>query len=334
MSKKRKVENVEGVVWGEAVENEAKKINNFLSSQSEKQIEKTVQSKLMVLTGTSWMAHLLLKELVNNSVELGMDMEDMKEWVEWPGYEDDHDQSAIESQNAAVEIEGGQKPKIEILKYDKGKKGKRKDPKQRTLDQFLFLKPSKQHKASPELKADHPGGGVVPWSEEVPWLDEAQLEKEFRLDVTRRLKLTHRQGKRLELVDEERVAGTAQDRHEKQLDRSIYLDSEAKMRTTRTEESDEGQLMPSVSAISKVILFESPHTRKASVKTETVAQLISKFGKSTHFAQSSESSTFTPKRKVPPILCELEVEPITTPDRSRQCQCSSTVGSPAKRLRR
>ena len=44
MSKKRKVENVEGVVWGEAVENEAKKINNFLSSQSEKQIEKIVQS--------------------------------------------------------------------------------------------------------------------------------------------------------------------------------------------------------------------------------------------------------------------------------------------------
>ena len=81
MSKKRKVENVEGVVWGEAVENEAKKINNFLSSQSEKQTDKTVQSKLMVLTGTSWMAHLLVKELINNSVELAMDMEDIKEWL-------------------------------------------------------------------------------------------------------------------------------------------------------------------------------------------------------------------------------------------------------------
>ena len=102
----------------------------------------------------------------------------------------------------------------------------------------------------------------------------------------------------------------------------------------RTEESDQVQLISSVRAIKKVILVESPRTRKVSVKTETVAQLISKFGKSTHFAQSSNSTTFTPKRKVPPMLDELEVTPITTPDRSRQCQCSSTVGSPAKRLRR
>ena len=60
---------------------------------------------------------------------------------------------------------------MEIQKYDKGNRGKPKDPKQRTLDQFLTWKPPKHHKASPELKGDHPEGDVV------PWVDEAQLEK-------------------------------------------------------------------------------------------------------------------------------------------------------------
>ena len=102
----------------------------------------------------------------------------------------------------------------------------------------------------------------------------------------------------------------------------------------RTEESDQVQLISSVRAIKKVILVESPRTRKVSLKSETVTQLVLTFRKITHFAQSQVQALLRQNGQCPPLLYELEVTPITTTDRSRQSHCSSIVGSPAKRLRK
>ena len=62
--KRRKIENDEGIVWGEPVGDEVIKREEFLMSGREALSGQSQQQKLKVLTGAKWMAHNPMMEIV------------------------------------------------------------------------------------------------------------------------------------------------------------------------------------------------------------------------------------------------------------------------------
>ena len=83
------MDNEEGAIWGEEVGAETKAMLEFLgsgisepidSSRSQKNLK---QSRLMSLSGLEWLAHQLVRDIVNISVDMGEDIilaKDMPEW--------------------------------------------------------------------------------------------------------------------------------------------------------------------------------------------------------------------------------------------------------------
>ena len=57
-AKRRKRENG-GVVWGEKVDEDQRRKNQFLGSEMSTTTKKNTQPKINVLTGTDWMVYLL-----------------------------------------------------------------------------------------------------------------------------------------------------------------------------------------------------------------------------------------------------------------------------------
>ena len=83
-SKRRKVEDEEGHVWGEPILGEDEARGEFLrSGEEQKPTKPSTQAKLVVLSGVEWWAHELLKGLITSAASLAQDMEEMKKWEEW-----------------------------------------------------------------------------------------------------------------------------------------------------------------------------------------------------------------------------------------------------------
>ena len=76
-SKKLKLDNEQGAVWGEEVGTETKAILEFLGSgisepkNSNRSQKSLKQSRLVTLGGVEWLAHQLLRELASESVDIG-----------------------------------------------------------------------------------------------------------------------------------------------------------------------------------------------------------------------------------------------------------------------
>ena len=81
--KRRKIENEEGLVWGETVGEVEIKREAFLRSGREPTSGQPQQQKLKVLTGVKWMAHNLVMEIVGVATQVVLDTSLMAEWEEW-----------------------------------------------------------------------------------------------------------------------------------------------------------------------------------------------------------------------------------------------------------
>ena len=86
-SKRRKVE-VEGRVWGESLTVQQQAIDEFLAAGRGDQMPLATQSRLQVLSGMSWVAHQLVKEVANVAVDNAWECNLAATWEVWNG--DDH----------------------------------------------------------------------------------------------------------------------------------------------------------------------------------------------------------------------------------------------------
>ena len=83
-AKRRKLE-IEGVVWGESIDDDQLVKMEFLNSGREATISKSTQPKLKVLSGNTWMAHQLIKEVADKAVFMAWDMTEVARWDVWEG---------------------------------------------------------------------------------------------------------------------------------------------------------------------------------------------------------------------------------------------------------
>ena len=84
-SKRRKVEDVEGQVWGEQMPEEERERQEFLQSKEESKGGGTVQTKLrlQVMTGKEWFCLEVVKGVVGMAMAQISQMEGVGEWEEW-----------------------------------------------------------------------------------------------------------------------------------------------------------------------------------------------------------------------------------------------------------
>ena len=81
-SKRIKVENEEGDVWGESVGEDHNAKQMFLYSVS-KEPAPTKQSRIMTITGIEWLALQLVRQVAMEATELAEDMVAMQDWPDW-----------------------------------------------------------------------------------------------------------------------------------------------------------------------------------------------------------------------------------------------------------
>ena len=144
----------------------------FLNSGRDVTIPKSTQSKLKVLSGNTWMAHQLIKEVADKAVFMAWDMAEVARWDVWEG-----DSSLLSSPPTVPpparrgETRGG----VKIVKHSKN---------QRSVKEFFSVKTCSKvnlnvlcgTRASWEWES---GGDIK---------TEAKLNKEFRLERVKWLK--------------------------------------------------------------------------------------------------------------------------------------------------
>ena len=210
-SKRLKVENSHGEVWGEQVGEGAKQVMQFLQSGGEGGNRAKKQGALTVLTGISWLAYEAVKETVLRAAELAMHMEDMLKWKDWDKAALDvecregsqvlwHELDEIDNKEykyeKEIEIKTKEASKRPGVKNEAGvkKRGKaiktKKDPKQKTMDSFLIKK-------VPTVARRVDTGNYVEVHENLKC--EEELEKECRFHRISTLKLKY---VRKEVVEE------------------------------------------------------------------------------------------------------------------------------------
>ena len=84
-SKRRKLDNTDGEVWGEAVGPEVVAINKFLTSTlpSITSSGQQKQVRLRVITGLEWMALEIVRSLVHEAVRTSENVKEICNWPEW-----------------------------------------------------------------------------------------------------------------------------------------------------------------------------------------------------------------------------------------------------------
>ena len=151
--KRRKIENEEGVVWGEPVGEGVIMREEFLKSGREATSGQLQQQKIKVLTGVEWMAHKLVMEIVGLATQVVLDTCLMAEWDEWSEVESHpplttptdivgHGHEAGGLQEYPLPPENNETKVKNVTKKNKNKKrGKaalvKVDPGQRTMDAFV-----------------------------------------------------------------------------------------------------------------------------------------------------------------------------------------------------
>ena len=168
-SKKRKLEDAEGHVWGEPIQAEDERREEFLRGDDNRQPKKTnKQTKLMVMAGLEWWAHEVVKDMVVSAAVVAQDMELMAGWEEWSG--------EVE-QRQAVQL-----PQVKI-------EAKRDQPKGKKRGKVLSGQPSiiSIFKRMTEAKeSSFKQGSICRDDLPVGWKDE-ELDKMYRLEMVKYL---------------------------------------------------------------------------------------------------------------------------------------------------
>ena len=127
-SKKIKIENEDGAVWGEEVGPEVKAKLDFLSLgvleplKSDRTSKTWKQSKLQTISGVEWLIHQLVREVVIQSVEIGEDLIIAKIMPEWEDLIQDEELSGLEAL-----LEYDREDKLQAERESKIKKNKNKN---------------------------------------------------------------------------------------------------------------------------------------------------------------------------------------------------------------
>ena len=196
--KKRKIENDEGIVWGEPVGDEVVKREEFLKSGREVLSGQSQQQKLKVLTGAEWMAHNLVMEIVRVATQVVFDTCLMAEWDEWSEVVSPPHPTTNTTSTPADIVEHcqGVPTKKEVKNVKKSVKNVKKrgksalvkvDPGQTTLDSFVV----KKRKCVEENSVSKDCEQISEEEQNYSFMlqDEEYLERQMRLERVKREKL-------------------------------------------------------------------------------------------------------------------------------------------------
>ena len=131
--KRRKMDNTEGIVWGETVEPEIVARNNFLTSNQPNHTtpRQKRQSQLNIITGLEWIAYETVKSVVHEAVNLAEYLKEMTTWPQWineiPVVEDNNQKTIKTAQQDPSRTLGqGDIPEKPLALKSSMKRGKKK----------------------------------------------------------------------------------------------------------------------------------------------------------------------------------------------------------------
>ena len=195
-SKRRKVEDVKGQVWGEQMSEEERERKEFLQRKEESKRGGTVQTelRLKVLTGKEWFCLDIVKGVVGLAMAQSNQMEGVGDWVEWNETEEAEEPARVKRRTAKEEKELAKvlnevdkrehKEALNIKKKEEKKQTKQVPKNQPLMTAFI----SKEVRSKEQKQGGYlPARGGDKSRDEVPdnlggiLRSEEELEKEARL---------------------------------------------------------------------------------------------------------------------------------------------------------